>query len=78
MGIVTGRASGNVFVIDLDDQKGPDAQAWWLGVISVENNGIDPETVEQRTGRGGRNENYSGAYLATTVLKPIGHQSALM
>jgi len=54
MGIVTGRASGNVFVIDLDDQKGDGPQAWWLGVISVENNNIDPETVEQRTGGGGR------------------------
>jgi len=28
MGILTGRASGNVFVIDLDDQKGPSAASW--------------------------------------------------
>lgn len=54
MGIITGRCSGNVFVIDLDDQKGPEPQAWWHGLLEVHNNGIDPETVEQRTGGGGR------------------------
>jgi hypothetical protein len=54
MGILTGRCSGNVFVIDLDDQKGPEAQAWWHGLIELHNNGIDIETVEQRTGGGGR------------------------
>jgi predicted transcriptional regulator len=54
MGILTGRCSGNVFVIDLDDQKGPEAQAWWHGLIELHNNGIDLETVEQRTGGGGR------------------------
>ena len=54
IGILTGRCSGNVFVIDLDDQKGPQPQAWWHGVLEVHNNGLDPEYVEQRTGGGGR------------------------
>ena len=54
MGCITGRCSGNVFVIDLDDQKGPQAQAWWQGLLELHNSGIDPETVEQRTGGGGR------------------------
>ena len=54
MGVITGRASGNIFVVDLDDQKGPQPQAWWHGVLEVHNNGMDPETVEQRTGGGGR------------------------
>ena len=54
MGVITGRCSGNVFVIDLDDQKGPQAQAWWIGLLELHNSGIDPETVEQRTGGGGR------------------------
>jgi len=54
MGIITGRASGGVFVIDLDDQKGPEAQAWWHGLLEIHNNGLDIETVEQRTGGGGR------------------------
>src|SRR5215471_13949872 len=54
MGILTGRASGNVFVIDLDDQKGPSAGEWWRGVLALHNNGIEPETWRQRTGGGGR------------------------
>ena len=54
MGVITGRCSGNIFVVDLDDQKGAEPQAWWHGLIEVHNNGIDPETVEQRTGGGGR------------------------
>jgi hypothetical protein len=54
MGILTGHCSGNVFVIDLDDQKGPEPQAWWHGLLELHNNGFDPETVQQRTGGGGR------------------------
>jgi hypothetical protein len=54
MGMLTGRASGNVFVIDLDDQKGPAADGWWRGILAVENNGIEPETCWQQTGGGGR------------------------
>jgi hypothetical protein len=54
MGILTGQASGNVFVIDLDDQKGPAAGEWWRGILAVHNNGIEPETWQQRTGGGGR------------------------
>ena len=54
MGVITGLCSGNVFVVDLDDQKGPQAEAWWQGLIAVHNNNLDIETVEQRTGGGGR------------------------
>jgi hypothetical protein len=54
MGIITGKASGNVFIVDLDDQKGPQAQAWWIGLLAVHNSNLDIETVEQRTGGGGR------------------------
>jgi hypothetical protein len=54
VGIITGRCSGNVFVTDLDDQKGPEAEAWWHGLLELHNNGLDIETVEQRTGGGGR------------------------
>jgi hypothetical protein len=54
LGIVTGEASGNVFVLDFDDHKGPQADQWWRGLISVENNNINPETAEQQTGGGGR------------------------
>jgi hypothetical protein len=54
MGILTGHASDNVFVIDLDDQKGPAAGEWWRGILAVHNNGIEPETWQQQTGGGGR------------------------
>ncbi|QHO76251.1 hypothetical protein ACH79_30255 [Bradyrhizobium sp. CCBAU 051011] len=54
MGMLTGQASGNVFVIDLDDQKGPAAAQWWCGILAVHNSGIEPETCRQETGGGGR------------------------
>lgn len=54
MGIVTGRASGNVFVIDLDTHRNASAQGWWASVLEAHNNGLPLETVEQRTGGGGR------------------------
>jgi hypothetical protein len=37
MGMLTGLASGNVFVIDLDDQKGP----------APVNGGADPRRAQQ-------------------------------
>lgn len=54
MGILTGSCSGNVFVIDLDTPKGPDADRWWRATLAEHNNGIEPETWQQRTGGGGR------------------------
>ena len=54
MGVLTGRCSDEVFVVDLDDHKNPEAAMWWRSRIEVHNNGIELETVEQRTGGGGR------------------------
>lgn len=54
MGILTGRASGNVFVIDLDEYKTPDALGWWRGVMAEHNNDMELETCQQVTGGGGR------------------------
>jgi hypothetical protein len=54
MGLVTGRASGNVFVVDLDDYKTPAARAWWIANLELHNNGVEPETCQQVTGGGGR------------------------
>ncbi len=54
MGILTGPCSGNVFVLDLDVHKNPAALPWWLGVIELENSRLEPETVQQCTGGGGR------------------------
>lgn len=74
MGILTGRASGNVFVIDLDDQKGPSAGSWWLGVLAEHNNGIEPETWRQRTGGGGRQILFKArpGWHAPTNRTPLG------
>ena len=74
MGIITGPASGRVFVIDFDDHKTPAAAAWWRALIAVENNNIDPETVEQRTGGGGRQKlfRYPAGWHAPTNRTAIG------
>jgi len=54
MGTICGRASGNLFIIDLDVHKKPEAAAWWEGVVATHNNRMALETAEQRTGGGGR------------------------
>lgn len=61
MGLITGRASGNLFVIDLDEYKSPAALAWWRGVLAEHNSSIEPETWEQTTGGGGRQMVFRGA-----------------
>lgn len=61
MGLITGRASGNVFVIDLDEYKEATALAWWLSVLAEHNNGMEPETWQQITGGGGRQLFFRGA-----------------
>jgi hypothetical protein len=50
MGAITGAASGNLLVIDLDDYKTPEAGLWFSQTML----GIEPETWTQRTGGGGR------------------------
>lgn len=54
MGVITGKASDDLFVVDLDIHDGKDGVGWWNGLIAVEANGLEPETVSQRTGGGGR------------------------
>lgn len=54
MGAVTGAASGNIGVIDLDDHTSADADWWWRGLLELNNLSGEIETVEQRTGGGGR------------------------
>ena len=52
MGVVTGKCSG-IFVLDLDTHKGPEALAWWRGLLAVENSDLDLETAVVTTGGGG-------------------------
>jgi hypothetical protein len=54
MGVICGRASGNLMVIDLDIHKTPIAAQWWEGLLAIHNNHMSLETAEQRTGGGGR------------------------
>src|SRR5262245_5800364 len=54
MGLLTGECSDWTIVIDLDTQKTPAALAWWQRVLALHNNSMEPETVEQVTGGGGR------------------------
>jgi hypothetical protein len=74
MGILSGRASGNVFVIDLDEYKTPDALAWWQGVLAEHNSRIEPETCQQVTGGGGRQLFFRAPaeWHAPTNKTPIG------
>jgi hypothetical protein len=50
MGIVTGRCSGNIGVVDLDIQKTPAAAYWWKELTRQH---MEPETWRQTTGGGG-------------------------
>lgn len=74
MGILSGRASKNVFVIDLDEYKGSSALSWWHGVLAEHNNGMEPETCQQVTGGGGRQLFFRAPadWHAPTNKTPIG------
>ena len=54
VGMLTGRASDNTFVIDLDVHKHEEAGLWWKAQLAINNYGREPETWKQRTGGGGR------------------------
>lgn len=74
MGLITGRASGNVFVVDLDEQTHAEAAYWWRGALEVHNSGFEPETWSQVTGGGGRQLFFRAPaeWHAPTNRTPIG------
>lgn len=74
MGLLSGRASQNIFVIDLDEYKTPQARAWWHSVLAEHNNSIEPETCQQVTGGGGRQLFFvaPAEWRAPTNKTPIG------
>lgn len=74
MGILTGRASGNIFVIDLDEYKTPQALGWWRGIMAEHNNDMELETCQQVTGGGGRQLFFRApaSWQAPTNKTPIG------
>lgn len=54
MGLIMGRCSGGVFVIDLDIYKSKGAEEWWTGLMVIHNFSGELETCEHITGGGGR------------------------
>ena len=70
IGILTGKG---IFVLDLDLYK-PDASRWWQQVLAVHNNGMELETVSQRTGGGGRQLLFAvpAGWTPPTNRTPIG------
>lgn len=71
VGLLTGK---RVFVVDLDLYKTPAAAQWWARVLALHNNGMDVETVSQRTGGGGRQLFFSAptGWTPPTGKTPIG------
>ena len=74
MGLITGKCSDRVFVVDLDTQKNVGAQAWWDDVINSAQRAGDLETAEQVTGGGGRQLLFRApeGWTAPTCKSPIG------
>jgi hypothetical protein len=75
MGVLSGHASGNIFVIDLDEYKeAGQARAWWVALLEEHNNSIEPETWQQMTGGGGRQLFFKAPadWHAPTNRTPIG------
>jgi len=53
LGIITGNASGGVFVLDIDCHNHPKAKTWLEDLIDLRNGGIPLFAPTQRTGGGG-------------------------
>jgi hypothetical protein len=74
LGVITGRASGDLVVIDLDTHTREEARLWWEGQLVVNAYGDEPETWKQRTGGGGRQIFFRApiGWQAPTNKTPLG------
>ena len=74
LGIITGAASGGVWILDLDTHKHPEAAQWWEGLLALHNNGMQIETATQRTGGGGLQLLFRAPahWVPPTCKSPIG------
>jgi len=74
LGIITGRASRNIFVIDLDLQKQAGAAFWWENILDVAPNLSELETATQTTGGGGKQMLFAApnGWTPPTCKTPIG------
>lgn len=53
IGIICGKASSRIFIVDIDLHKNVQAKAWWQSVVDKQRRAGDLETVWQTTGGGG-------------------------
>ena len=54
LGLITGKASGGIFVVDLDTHAHPEAGVWWQSMKDIQHRAGDLETAQQTTGGGGK------------------------
>ena len=53
IGMLTGAASGGLFILDLDTSRHVEAERWWEQLLTAHNGGRQLDTPTQRTGGGG-------------------------
>ena len=53
IGMLTGAASGGLFILDLDTSRHIEAERWWEQLLTAHNGGRQLDTPTQRTGGGG-------------------------
>jgi hypothetical protein len=74
MGILTGPASGGVFVIDIDSHSHADAALWWECIRDFERTAGELDTVTQTTGGNGKQMLFRSpaGWSSPTCRTPIG------
>lgn len=74
MGLLTGRASGGTFVVDLDTHNHSDAALWWECVQDLQERAGELETATQTTGGGGKQLLFRAppGWTPPTCKTPIG------
>ena len=74
MGLITGKASGGTFVVDIDSHSHADAALWWECVKDLEQKAGELETATQTTGGGGKQMLFRSpaGWSPPTCKTPIG------
>lgn len=74
IGIITGRASGGIFIVDLDIHAKSEAASWWDYILSCEQRAGELETARQTTGGGGKQLLFRApaGWSPPTAKTPIG------
>ena len=74
LGIIAGKASNGVFIIDLDTHKNHQAAAWWMAMLDMRHNAAELETSQQTTGGGGKQILFRAPvdWIPPTCKTPLG------